>query len=121
MLGQKMPTIASNTRNPSIWTLPSNVIGPPGTPWPMPKNFTTTGTKSAAADARKTICMYRSTFMSGRDMMRLATEEPTMHATIIVAKIMPCGMSSPFGPSAGVHRNTNEYIDASNSDCIAPR
>jgi hypothetical protein len=27
---------------------------------------------------------------------------------------------SPLGLSAGVHRNTNVYMEASNSDCITP-
>ena len=50
-----------------------------------------------------------------------ATDEPIMHATIMVAKIIPCGMISSFGLNAGVQRKTNEYMAASNSDCIAPR
>lgn len=37
-----------------------------------------------------------------------------------VAKMKPCGMSSPFGLKAGVHRNTKVYIEPSNKDCIAP-
>jgi len=35
-------------------------------------------------------------------------------------KMTPCGMRSPLGLSAGVHRNTKLYIAASNSDCITP-
>ena len=30
-------------------------------------------------------------------------------------------MSSPLGLSAGVQRKTKVYIEASNSDCMAPR
>ncbi len=46
--------------------------------------------------------------------------EPTMEDTMKQAKIMPCGMCSPWGLSAGVHRNTKVYIAPSNSACIAP-
>lgn len=44
-----------------------------------------------------------------------------MDESMNVAKIMPCGMVCPLGLSAGVHRNTKLYIDASKRDCIAPR
>ena len=46
--------------------------------------------------------------------------EPTMEDTMKQAKIMPCGMCSPWGLSAGVHRNTKVYMAPSNSACIAP-
>lgn len=38
----------------------------------------------------------------------------------ILTKMRPCLMPSLLGLSAMVHRNTNEYMDASNMDCIAP-
>lgn len=44
-----------------------------------------------------------------------------MHDSMNVAKITPCGISSPAGLSAGVQRNTKVYIDASKSDWMAPR
>jgi hypothetical protein len=44
----------------------------------------------------------------------------TMLAAMKHAKIMPCGMISPCGLSAGVHKNTKEYMEASNRDCMAP-
>ena len=46
--------------------------------------------------------------------------EPTMEETMKHANIMPCGMCSPLGLRAGVHRNTNVYMAPSNSACIAP-
>lgn len=49
-------------------------------------------------------------------MRRAAKELPNMK----VAKMKPCGISSPFGLRAGVQRKTNVYIDPSNRDWIAP-
>ena len=46
--------------------------------------------------------------------------EPTMEDTMKQAKIMPCGICSPCGLSAGVHRKTNVYMAPSKSACIAP-
>lgn len=43
-----------------------------------------------------------------------------MEDNMKVAKMKPCGMSSPFRLKAGVHRNTKVYIEPSNKDCIAP-
>ena len=43
-----------------------------------------------------------------------------MEDNMNVAKMKPWGISSSFGLKAGVHRNTNVYIEPSNRDCIAP-
>jgi hypothetical protein len=43
-----------------------------------------------------------------------------MHAVIKFTKISPCLMASLLGLRAMVHRNTKEYMLASNMDCIAP-
>lgn len=53
-------------------------------------------------------------------MSLAANELPNMDANMNVAKIKPCGISSSFGLKAGVHRNTNVYMDPSNRDCMAP-
>jgi hypothetical protein len=37
-----------------------------------------------------------------------------------IAKIKPCGSFSPLGLSAGVHRNTKVYMEASKSAWLAP-
>ena len=119
--GQKIPTINSKTRNPNNCNLPSNVIGPPLYP-PEPNSnvLINTGMDNEHAEIKNTDCMYFSTLKSVLAINLEDMDEPIMHATIIVAKIIPCGISSPFGDNAGVHKNTNEYIDASNKDCIAP-
>lgn len=43
-----------------------------------------------------------------------------MEANMNVAKIKPWGISSSFGLNAGVHRNTQVYMEPSNRDCMAP-
>ena len=50
----------------------------------------------------------------------LEKAEPAMEATMKQAKIMPWGICSLWGARAGVHKNTNVYMDPSNSDCMAP-
>lgn len=60
--------------------------------------------------------MYVSVCANNRE----AKELPNMEDNMKVAKMKPCGMSSPFGLKAGVHRNTKVYIEPSNKDCIAP-
>jgi hypothetical protein len=49
-----------------------------------------------------------------------ARKLPAMHAVMKLTKINPCLMASLFGLMASVHRNTKEYMDASNSDCMPP-
>lgn len=44
-----------------------------------------------------------------------------MDDSMNVAKMKPWGMLSSFGLRAGVHRNTNVYMEPSKSDWIAPR
>ena len=80
-----------------------------------------TGTSSANADTRNTLCMYSSTFNATLDSRRDAREEPIMEANMKVAKMKPCGMSWLLGLRAGVQRNTNVYMDPSNRDWMAPR
>jgi len=43
-------------------------------------------------------------------------ELPSIEASMKVAKINPCGISSSLGLNAGVHRNTKVYIEPSNND-----
>lgn len=47
-------------------------------------------------------------------------ELPSIEASMNVANMKPCGMSSSFGLKAGVQRNTKVYMDPSNRDCMAP-
>jgi hypothetical protein len=54
-------------------------------------------------------------------MRRDAKELPNMEESIKVAKTKPCGMFSPLGLNAGVHRKTNVYMEPSNSDWMAPK
>ncbi len=62
----------------------------------------------------------RDTPTLARFMSRPASELPAMELVMKAAKMSPWGIFSPLGLSAGVHRNTKVYIDASNSDCMAP-
>lgn len=43
-----------------------------------------------------------------------------MQAVMKLTKMSPCLMASLLGDRAIVHRNTKEYMLASNIDCIAP-
>lgn len=43
-----------------------------------------------------------------------------MEASMNVANMKPCGMSSSLGLKAGVQRNTKVYMEPSKRDCIAP-
>lgn len=67
---------------------------------------------------------------SGREYLVkiLNNEDPTIAATMKLAKINPCGIRSTTGESlvasgvkAGVHSRTNVYILPSNKDCTRPR
>mmetsp|Transcript_10665 Transcript_10665/g.27063 ORF Transcript_10665/g.27063 Transcript_10665/m.27063 type:complete len:214 (-) Transcript_10665:720-1361(-) len=130
MLGQKTPTHTSKRQKATICTSPMRLM-----PGPLPVNpacafgsggvlngLRITGTASVPADTTKTICMYDSMGgIPGKLMRRSAIELPPMEASMNVAKMNPCGMFSPCGDSAGVHRKTNVYMDASNMDWIAPR
>lgn len=80
-------------------------------PWALPGSANRTGTKSAAAEAAKTHCMYTSGRV-GPEASREQTAAPAMQATMKQAKIMPWGICSPLGLRAGVQRNTKVYIEA---------
>ena len=70
--------------------MPSNVIGPPLDP-PQPNSnvLINTGIDYEHVEIKNTDCMYFSTLKSVLAINLEDMDEPIMHATIMVAKIMP--------------------------------
>jgi hypothetical protein len=77
------------------------------------------GIMNMTAATPRTHARYRSG-RAPRFMSMPANAAPGMQEMSRHAKMKPWGMRSPLGLSAGVHRNTKAYIDASNSDWMAP-
>mmetsp|Transcript_28292 Transcript_28292/g.92352 ORF Transcript_28292/g.92352 Transcript_28292/m.92352 type:complete len:247 (+) Transcript_28292:154-894(+) len=122
MDGQKMPTVPSNTQNPTRRICPTNEMPPSAPGTSMNRNQSSQiGSESDAAAMPNTTRIYSSTLRVALLRRRFAMDEPIMDESINVAKMNPCGMTSSLGLSAGVHRNTKLYIDASKRACIAPR
>lgn len=74
---------------------------------PTPIHYPTSHT--CINDSRGTLCSRRP-----------ASAVPTIDAVMNMAKMKPWGSFSPAGLSAGVHKNTNVYMEASNSAWLAP-